>query len=732
MSKVASTLNLFLDLTDLSEGRVRSAELESSLITNFSTLFGANGSQAVEQMQDHFSRGTSFPKEKVIEWVVDLSGEKTICLSIQALNAVRKIPHLLPYSRLILSAKGSKFIEANGRSEHFEQENRAAIHYFRECLELIFSRKRLAHAQIFFELQQMELQGSPLDKLTVLKVLRKLSDVQMSHVEETLMDMNVFTNAKNLDGSFQTAFLNLFFDDRVMLNRLETLSHLFQFQNVGELTTEQFQEVMHFINPLTNLHERMVGVARGYIESPSSECWSKIFHAFDWGHWLGKESTSTNQRLQLYSVVEELPGENLLEKWEGYVELLAKKVAYWELQEGMLLPAPADEMGITQYYKVIKEFVSGEGMVAYCLIRATPFMKSLPPILLFRGTSFSFSGLDAISNFMADGEGNLGKTSYEAGRDEIFDALGKLIKEDSQLVVIGYSFGGTMCQRFSHDFMRRKINGEFRDSSLEDLNLVELFVFNSPGVEKELAEEFAQQLASIEGLQVPTTFYKTQGDQVHEAGVCFIGSGCDRQKMPVSVVVCSGNLMTNPHETLFFDRSGVTIEERSIVRYGPDDEDLELLLTNEGHLFLENIRKIIGCVINLILRIIRFFVRLICGWRGADRIQRKTILNDVSSIYLAEVNSLLKLLDLVAKDRLEEGFAEWIECKMDLCLMDNQTAAECLASKGPTEFFSDLLFSTLTPVLAGSIDTFKEAIDFNPLCEKMADLLAIFLQNSVK
>lgn len=208
-----------------------------------------------------------------------------------------------------------------------------------------------------------------------------------------------------------------------------------------------------------------------------------------------------------------------------YYYYLSKGMAYRELEPGTHIKAPYDERGLPGYYEVYQKIVTGKGMVAYALRRALGEMTHLPPIILFRGTSTAFAGIDSFPAVMTDIEPVLGQTAYNSGEERLFALLKNrifLTNEDREIIILGHSLGGTLTQDLV-EAMARKEN-EWIPQSLAQITY---FISNSPGVSKTVAENFAKSMNQKGQLNFHGTILKADDDPANFVGEKYLGVDCD-------------------------------------------------------------------------------------------------------------------------------------------------------------------------------------------------------------
>ncbi len=207
---------------------------------------------------------------------------------------------------------------------------------------------------------------------------------------------------------------------------------------------------------------------------------------------------------------------------EVWQERLCKAVVNRELEEKQIIPAPGAG-GRVEYYKIHRRIATGDGLVAYAL-RPLGADSTLKPLLVFRPTQGSLSNEDALETYLNDIQPNLGEMGYSAAKSR-FDQLmrdPKFCPPSGKIEVAGYSLGGTHAQRFVADFWRQVSQATF---------------YNDPGVERELAEQFAQEIngQGPDLSSIRLNIWRTEGDLVHLAGEKHLGWGIVHPQVSVDL-----------------------------------------------------------------------------------------------------------------------------------------------------------------------------------------------------
>lgn len=175
-------------------------------------------------------------------------------------------------------------------------------------------------------------------------------------------------------------------------------------------------------------------------------------------------------------------------------EILSKAVAYRTLQKGMKITLP---VFISRKIKKV-EFVVDEvldlwqGMPAFGLL---PVKKDVHPILLFRGTDFSFVSKSSWASILSDFDlAGAGLTTFKGSEKKIQMWLDKASSFGKKSHVMGFSLGGILA------IYTAVFQPELVDSCI---------AFNSPGVSKSVFQTW-KELKSSPSIYI----YATQGDLI--------------------------------------------------------------------------------------------------------------------------------------------------------------------------------------------------------------------------
>ncbi len=179
-------------------------------------------------------------------------------------------------------------------------------------------------------------------------------------------------------------------------------------------------------------------------------------------------------------------------------ELICKVLSYRNLQKGMKVSLPTQVGKKVELvpYEVDEVLDLWQGMPAFGL---TPLQKNAHPILLFRGTDFSFVSKSSWASILSDCDfAGAGFTTFRSSEKLIQDWLKKASSFGKKANVMGFSLGGILAV----------YTAIFQNALIE-----RCVAFNAPGVSKPVFEEF-EKLSSPPSI----CLYATQGDLVSRFG----------------------------------------------------------------------------------------------------------------------------------------------------------------------------------------------------------------------
>lgn len=179
-------------------------------------------------------------------------------------------------------------------------------------------------------------------------------------------------------------------------------------------------------------------------------------------------------------------------------ELICKALAYRNLQKKMKISLPTQMGKKVQLveYEVDEVFDLWQGMPAFGLL---PLEKNAHPILLFRGTDFSFVSKSSWASILSDCDfTGAGFTTFRSSEKVLQNWLKNACSIGIKPHVMGFSLGGILA------IYTAIFQGAFIDRCT---------AFNAPGVSKAVFEMY-EHLSS----PPPIFLYATQGDLVSRFG----------------------------------------------------------------------------------------------------------------------------------------------------------------------------------------------------------------------
>lgn len=179
-------------------------------------------------------------------------------------------------------------------------------------------------------------------------------------------------------------------------------------------------------------------------------------------------------------------------------ELICKVLSYRNLQKGskVFLPTRIGKKVVLVKYEVDEVLDLWQGMPAFGLL---PLDKDAHPILVFRGTDFSFLSKSSWASVLSDCDvSGPGFFAFRSSEKTIQNWLEKACKQAGKVDVMGFSLGGVLAiytTLFQNAFVDRCV------------------AFNAPGVSKVIFD-------ALEKLSSPPSvcLYATQGDLVSRFG----------------------------------------------------------------------------------------------------------------------------------------------------------------------------------------------------------------------
>lgn len=223
-------------------------------------------------------------------------------------------------------------------------------------------------------------------------------------------------------------------------------------------------------------------------------------------------------------------------------EILAKVLAYRNLQQGDLIPIPTvkenKKISLVQY-RVDRIFDLWKGMPAFGLIPEDK--ENTPPLLLFRGTSITLSDKASFASILSDFDPKgPGFSVFLRSRKQLRSWMQKAYAHGSKVRALGYSLGGSFVQYLSiydYDLLSHK-------------PYVPSIAFNQPGINRELFTKWQE----IPNALKPTLLcFVVKGDMVSKLGVLFGSVSQLSLPSPLSPV--------QAHTTLMFAQPSCLVDE---------------------------------------------------------------------------------------------------------------------------------------------------------------------------
>lgn len=228
-------------------------------------------------------------------------------------------------------------------------------------------------------------------------------------------------------------------------------------------------------------------------------------------------------------------------------ELLTKALAYRNLQKGMKITFPAivnREMELVTY--TVDEVLDlWQGMPAFALL---PEKKGAHPILLFRGTDFSFVSKSSWASILSDFDlSGAGLTTFRLSQQKIKTWLEKAAEGGKKAKVMGFSLGGILAV-YTTVFLPEWID--------------HCSAFNAPGVSKAVHKAWKELPTPP-----PIFLYATQGDLISRFGK-MVGSAFEiSDKAPMGPIEAHTKIMMAKSPVLFYR---IDLEKENLSRFRGD------------------------------------------------------------------------------------------------------------------------------------------------------------------
>lgn len=458
------------------------------------------------------------------------------------------------------------------RHKHNLDRNRESIRQLRNAMVRFFGAGRTARicSHYHLDLDRLEKRGAAIKERHIAKILTGASDIYIQDLEELL---------EEIKDPAREIVRHLDLSD---LRRLR--NELFSIHSVQDLNPLQLKRLIGILLPSQSYP---LYTHREILPNPT-QLLAYLFH---------DRLLMDMERLELNNEA------STLTNFEAYAELLCKSLAYREMEKGTLIPAPTLSGGESGYYYVASAIVTGKGMVAYGLLPVTRSMDNLDPILLFRGSLFIPSGLDAISSYITDLEKELGRSAYRSGKKGL-EAFLHMV-EGQQVVAMGHSLGGTLAQWFT---------SEYGDS------VKELITFNAPGLPKEIVQKFAKMAFHLKQ-ELAIKVYRVKGDFIHRAGDRHLGQGCGNGRVRIHLTEFyteQRQRKWRPHKSRGLQKGKQGVKSRVVA-----EALLDLELSNHHRYLIERCRKYVGgYFLYYVLKTMRFLSRSLWSrsrWSGSSR-----------------------------------------------------------------------------------------------------------------
>ena len=205
------------------------------------------------------------------------------------------------------------------------------------------------------------------------------------------------------------------------------------------------------------------------------------------------------------------------------------------------IPAATRKKAKLIEYEVDEVLDLWQGMPAFGL---TPVGKGAPPILLFRGTDFSFTSKSSWASILSDFDlSGAGLTTFRSSQKKIHAWLEK-VSPFGKAKVMGFSLGGILA---------------IYTAIFENVLIDQCVAFNAPGVSKAIFSEWKDQSSSP-----PIRLYATQGDLVSRFGN-MVGNAFElSSKVPLGPIEAHTKIMTAKSPVLL---NPIDVEKENLTRF---------------------------------------------------------------------------------------------------------------------------------------------------------------------
>ncbi len=238
-------------------------------------------------------------------------------------------------------------------------------------------------------------------------------------------------------------------------------------------------------------------------------------------------------------------------------EYLCRKVVYplfnsdeyASFREGTLVPVPDYSKGSKEIILMqAHQLQSRKGLHCLALIpcdlEGKKYPEGIPVQILFRGSHNNaawirnLNPLEKDKIFSFEGPGN---KSFKRRKKFILKKLDRVLEKlpkDASLKinVMGHSLGSSdsqrMCEALAQHIYQAKDLSPLNHLNVNEVNF---FGYNSPGIEDKINESFLEYAAKIPETQFQLRYFKAHRDLVQRAGGCFLGSHSRQRPLPPNV-----------------------------------------------------------------------------------------------------------------------------------------------------------------------------------------------------
>ncbi len=225
-------------------------------------------------------------------------------------------------------------------------------------------------------------------------------------------------------------------------------------------------------------------------------------------------------------------------------ELMCKAVSYRNLQKGTKISIPtkiAKKMVLVEY-EVDEVLDLWQGMPAFGLISQK---KEALPILLFRGTDFSFTSKSSWASILSDLDlSGVGLSTFYSSQKIIQSWLSKDSLQGQKAQIMGFSLGGVLA---------------IYTTIFESSYVEHCVAFNAPGVSKSIFNMWKHQASTP-----PISIYATQGDLVSRFGKMVSKAYEVSDRAPMGPIEAHTKIMTAKSPLLLFQ---INIEKENSTRF---------------------------------------------------------------------------------------------------------------------------------------------------------------------